>query len=76
MSLNKQTDIKNHLSGRHRTEIHLQPAIHSDATGFPHEEPAAGHDSHSNDRVINPLEIPTPSEPEDVPIVIAKSLQA
>jgi hypothetical protein len=69
-------DVKNHLSGRHRTEIHLQPAIHAAATGIPRKEPAAGRDSHWNDWVMNPLEIPTPSAPEGVPIVIAKSLQA
>ena len=75
MSLIKQTDVKNHLSARHRTEIHLQPTIQADATGFPHEDPA-GEVSHSNDPVVNPLEIPTPSEPEIVPIVIAKIRQA
>lgn len=72
MSLIKQTDVKNHLSARHRTEIHLQPTIQADA---PPEDPA-GKDSHSNDPVVNPLEIPTASEPEIVPIVIAKSRQA
>ena len=41
MSLIKKTDVKNHLSARHRTEIHLQPAIQADATGFPHEEPVS-----------------------------------
>ena len=75
MSLIKQTDVKNHLSARHRTGIHLQPAINADATGFPHEEPAS-QDSHSNNSVMNPLNIPTPSEPEAVPIVIAKSVRA
>lgn len=38
MSLTKKTDVKNHLSARHRTEIHLEPAVQADATGFPHEE--------------------------------------
>ena len=40
MSLTKKTDVKNHLSARHRTEIHLLPAIQADATGFPHDEVA------------------------------------
>lgn len=34
MSLNKQSDVKNHLSARYRTEIHLQPPVSkADATG-------------------------------------------
>lgn len=40
MSLTKKTDVKNHLSARHRREIHLEPAIQADATGFPHDEGA------------------------------------
>ena len=75
MSLIKRTDVNNHLSARHRTEIHLEPAIRTDATGFRPEE-HAGRDSHSNDSVVNPLNIPTPSDPEAKPIVIAKSLSA
>src|SRR6476620_7463164 len=38
MSLFKKADVKNHLSARHRTEIHLQPESQADATGFPHED--------------------------------------
>lgn len=35
MSLVKKSDVKNHLSPRHRTQIHLcQPASQPDATGF------------------------------------------
>lgn len=75
MSLNRQTDVKNHLSARHRTEIHLEPAIQADATGFLDADPA-GKDSHSKNSVVNPLDIPTPSEPEAVPIVMAKNLRA
>lgn len=40
MSLIKKTDVKNHLSARHRTEIHLEPAVQADATGFPHDDDA------------------------------------
>ena len=35
MSLIKKSDVKNHLSSRHRTEIHLcPPESQPDATGF------------------------------------------
>ena len=35
MSLIKKSDVKNHLSPRHRTEIHLcPPESQPDATGF------------------------------------------
>lgn len=35
MSLHKQSDVKNHLSRRTRSEIHLiQPTSQPDATGF------------------------------------------
>ena len=76
MSLIKKTDVKNHLSARHRTEIHLaEPNSDADATSFPHEESAGKH-SLSNDSVVNPLNIPTPREPEAVPIIISKRVQA
>ena len=39
MSLIKQSDVKNHLSSRHRTRIHLAtPASQPDATGFSEEQ--------------------------------------
>jgi hypothetical protein len=42
MILIKKSDVKNHLSARHRTEIHLQPpASQPDATGFSGTEPEA-----------------------------------
>ena len=53
MSLIRKTDVKNHLSARRRTEIHLQPAIQEDATGFPYEEPA-GADPSESDSTENP----------------------
>ena len=35
MSLTKKSDVKNHLSARHRREIHLyRPVSQPDATGF------------------------------------------
>lgn len=61
MSIIKKTDVKNHLSARHRTEIHLEPAIHADATGFPHDEEV---DAESG----------TNGEPEHDAIVPAKSV--
>lgn len=76
MSLIKQTDVKNHLSARHRTEIHLTyPESQADAMGFAHEE-ATGTDPEVNDSVENPLNIPTPSDPETISTVIAKSVRA
>ncbi len=53
MSNIKKTD---QLSTRHRTEIHLQPAINADASGFPYEEPA-GADS------VESASIETPRAP-------------
>ncbi len=42
MSLIKKSDVKNHLSPRHRTQIHLcQPESQPDATGFSVAEPDA-----------------------------------
>lgn len=73
MSLIKQTDVKNHLSARHRTEIHVaRPEDQSDATGFAYEE-SASEDPKAADSVENPLNIPTPSGPETTPIVTSKS---
>lgn len=40
MSITKKSDVKNHLSARHRTEIHLyRPVSQPDATGFSLAEP-------------------------------------
>lgn len=42
MSLIKQSDVKNHLSSHHRTQIHLQPPVSQpDATGLSSAEPDA-----------------------------------
>ena len=54
MSLTKKTDVKNHLSVRHRTEIHLQPAIQADSTGFPYEELAGPGEKDSTENPISP----------------------
>jgi hypothetical protein len=40
MSLHKQSDVKNHMSNRTRSQIHLiQPVSQPDATGFSEVEP-------------------------------------
>jgi hypothetical protein len=42
VSLKKQSDVKNHLSPRFRTQIHLcEPVSQPDATGFSETEPEA-----------------------------------
>jgi hypothetical protein len=79
MSLIKKADVKNHLSARHRTEIHLtRPESQSDATGFAHEESASEgpQGSESIENTLNIPNIPTPSEPETAPIVTSKSERA
>jgi hypothetical protein len=68
MSLIKKADVKNHLSARHRSEIHLaRPASKPDATDI---NPKA------NDSAENSLEIPIPTKPEAAPIVTSKSVKA
>ena len=73
MSLIKKSDVKNHLSAHHRTEIHLaRPEGQSDATGFAHEE----NESKVSGPVEKPVITPTPNTPETAPIVICKSAKA
>ena len=74
MSLIKKTDVKNHLSARHRTEIHLQPAIQADSTGFPYEEPA-GLGPGENDSPENPLSSSLSRGLEAAEIVPPKSVR-
>jgi hypothetical protein len=74
MSFTKNTDVKNHLSARHRTEIHLQPAVRAEATGFKHEE-SAGPDPSENDSIENPLS-PSPSSGQKIAAIVPpKSVQ-
>jgi hypothetical protein len=76
MSLIKKADVKNHLTARHRTEIHVaRPERQSGATGFPHEEPA-NKDPQVNDSVENSLNVPTLSDPEPAPIVTPENVKA
>ena len=73
MSLIKKSDVKNHLSAHHRTEIHLaRPESQSDATGFAHEE----HESKMSEPVEEPVVTPSPSKPETAPVVTYKSAKA
>jgi len=73
MSLINKSDVKNHLSSNHRTEIHLAyPQSQSDATGFAHEEV----DSNVGDPVENPVITPAPNSPETTPTVTYKSAKA
>jgi hypothetical protein len=55
MSLIKKSDLKNHLSTRTgATVLPIQPAIHSDATGYSEDDPigaAPGTTSADNARV-------------------------
>jgi hypothetical protein len=76
MSLIKKSDVKNHLSAHHRTEIHLaRPESQSDATGFAHEEGDA-EDPKVSDPVEKPVVTPSPSKPETAPVVTYKSAKA
>jgi hypothetical protein len=59
MSLRKQSDVKNHLSFRHRTRIHLAtPASQPDATGFSEEQ------SERTDPLIGPATEGSLPEPD------------
>ena len=88
MSLIKQSDVKNHLSARHRTRIHLaEPASQPDATGFSGEQPertdppsgpVAG-ESLPQPGIVVPAVSPLVSEPELKPVavpVLSKSAKA
>ena len=74
MSLIKKADVKNHLSARHRSEIHLaRPETKSDATCFAHED-SSSEDPKVTDSVENPPNIP--GVPDTSPIVTSKSVKA
>ncbi len=73
MSLIKKADVKNHLSARHRSEIHIaRPASQSDVAALSHEETSSA-DPKVNDLAEN---ISFPTEPETAPIVTSKSVKA
>lgn len=73
MSLIKKADVKNHLSARHRSAIHLtRPESPSGATRLSHEE-SSGADPNVMSRVESPLNTSRPSEPSTTPLVTSKS---
>lgn len=70
MSLIKKADVKNHLSARHRTEIHLQAESQATATGSPHED-NSNDDLKETDSVEYSLRIPNPGSSETAATVTA-----
>lgn len=63
MSLIKKADVKNHLSARHRTEIHVIPMeSQPDATGIAHRG-SGSQDPKANDSNGNTPNSSAPSEP-------------
>lgn len=74
MSLIKKSDVKNHLSARHRTEIHLEPAIQADVTGLPHEQPVKPNPAEKVSSE-NRVHLPSGSTSKQLEIVPSKSVQ-
>jgi len=71
MSLIKKADVKNHLSARHRSEIHLaQPATDSA------HEVSTSEDPKVNGSVEDAQNVPDPSSPASAPSVTSKSVKA
>jgi hypothetical protein len=74
MSLIKKADVKNHLSARHRSGIHLtRPEDQSDATGFAHAD-STGEVPKANDSAGNLSNIPAPSGTDAASKVTSKSV--
>ena len=75
MSNIKKTDVKNHLSPRFRTKLHLcQPQTQPDAPGFLGVEPA-GADPANNGSMEKPLNLPSTGGRGPLSIVTSKSAQ-
>jgi hypothetical protein len=70
MSLIRKTD--NHLSSRHRTEIHLVRESEADATGFPHEQPA-GAEPEANPSMEKVRDLSSSSGQKTAPAVSPKN---
>lgn len=70
MSLIKKSDVKNHLSARRRSKIHLHPQSPTGATG-PAREEEAGADP----KLVRPLNIGSSGGHQVVSIVMPKSIQ-
>jgi hypothetical protein len=72
MSLIRQTDVKNHLSARHRSGIHVvQPQSESDATGYAQRE-----SSDVTSKVNDAIDALASSDLETTPTVPPKSAKA
>ena len=75
MSLIKKADVKNHLSARHRSGIHLAPpAGQPDVAERAHEDSTSEHPMVS-DSVQNPPNIPAAGDAETTPPVASKSVE-
>ena len=75
MSLIKKADVKNHLSARHRSGIHLtRPEGQSNATGAIHEDATSGTPK-ATDSAPNLLKVATPSAPDAGSKVTSKSVK-
>lgn len=75
MSNIKQSDVKNHLSPRFRTQIHLcPPETEPDATGFSGEEPT-GAEPKANPAAEKRLDLSAQRERTPMAIVPPKSVQ-
>ncbi len=76
MSLIKKADVKNHLSARHRTEIHVaRPNSESDAISLAHEA-TTSEDRGLNESVATPRNIPAAGHAEAIAAVTSKSVKA
>jgi hypothetical protein len=77
MSLMKRADVKNHLSARHRTEIHVAPSGKADASGLPRD---TGDDPKVTNSVESSSRIPDPGASTTAPTVMptgqSKSVKA
>jgi hypothetical protein len=75
MSPSEKSDVKNHLSARHRTEIHLAPrASQPDAGGILDQE-FANADSKKVGSVHTPVSVATPIAAKDNSAILSKSPQ-
>jgi hypothetical protein len=69
MSLIKKADVKNHLSTRHRTEIHLCRLETEPGTEIVVEDESVGTAPEIGDPTNASLNRPTPCDPETAPTV-------
>jgi hypothetical protein len=76
MSLDEKSDVRNHLSARHHTQIHLTPpASQPDAIGVPHEEnTGTGPKDSGSDR--KPLRVSVQNSPGSGPYILSKTAPA